>query len=358
MPVIAVINRKGGSGKSTIAAHLAAWLAHQGTAVMLGDIDRQQSARTWLRRRDPTLPLIMPWVIDKKNILKAPAGVTHVVLDTPGGLHGFELARVVMSTDVVIMPVCSSVFDRESAAACIAELMSLPKVVSGRCKIAIIGMRLDMRTNASETLARWALGLNVPFLGVLRETQLYVRCLEDGQTLFDMPASLAPIARTDLSQWETILKWLQPVVRVTNTPREVPADRPAASATTSLRSHLLRPSFTASRPPLRVVDRPIDRLNASRAANLAQTQDSLATGERLPAMSSARAAGITQAPFPRTDANPTQASSGALNLERNTRTNSVRPASDATGNIQAIPQFLLRRDGTANSEPSPVRVLP
>ncbi len=90
MPVIAVVNRKGGSGKSTLAAHLAAWCAHQGHAVMLGDVDRQQSTRSWLRKRNETLPAIAPWTVDQ-NILRVPAGITHVILDTPGGLHGFEL---------------------------------------------------------------------------------------------------------------------------------------------------------------------------------------------------------------------------------------------------------------------------
>ena len=117
MPVIAVINRKGGSGKSTLATHLSAWLARQGKAVMLGDVDRQQCARAWLKRRDANLPAIAAWAIDQRNILKVPAGVTHVVLDTPGGMQGFELAKVVMSTDAIIMPVCSSLFDRESASA-------------------------------------------------------------------------------------------------------------------------------------------------------------------------------------------------------------------------------------------------
>ena len=60
MPVVAVVNRKGGSGKSTFAAHVAAWCARQGHAVMLGDVDRQQSSRGWLRRRDPGLPNIAP----------------------------------------------------------------------------------------------------------------------------------------------------------------------------------------------------------------------------------------------------------------------------------------------------------
>ena len=45
MPVIVVANPKGGVGKSTLATNLAGWLARQGRAVMLGDVDRQQSAR-------------------------------------------------------------------------------------------------------------------------------------------------------------------------------------------------------------------------------------------------------------------------------------------------------------------------
>lgn len=206
MPVIAVVNRKGGSGKSTLAAHLAAWCAHQGNSVMLGDVDRQQSTRSWLRKRSEALPAIAPWTVDQ-NILRVPIGVTHVVLDTPGGLHGFDLARMVMFADIILMPVCGSAFDRESAADCHAELMALPRVATGRCKVACIGMRLDPRTRTPQVLKEWATQLGMPFLGVLRETQTYVQCLERGMTLFDLPPERVA---TDLAQWRTILNWLEP----------------------------------------------------------------------------------------------------------------------------------------------------
>ncbi|MES2414934.1 MAG: ParA family protein [Pseudomonadota bacterium] len=206
MPVIAVVNRKGGSGKSTLAAHIAAWCSRHGSSVMLGDVDRQQSARTWLKRRDPSLPVIAPWAVDQKNMLRVPTGITHVVLDTPGGMHGFELARVVMFADAIVMPVCNSMFDRESAAACHAELMAMPRVASGRCKLVTIGMRIDSRTNATQTLKDWSENLGVPFLGALRETQLYVKSLERGLTIFDLPKQ---VAATDLQQWEPILSWLE-----------------------------------------------------------------------------------------------------------------------------------------------------
>ncbi|HEY0824443.1 MAG TPA: ParA family protein [Ramlibacter sp.] len=209
MPVIAVVNRKGGSGKSTFAAHVAAWCAREGLAVMLGDIDRQQSSRGWLRRRDPSLPAIAPWVIDQKNVLRVPSGITHVVLDTPGGMHGFELSRVVMFADAIVIPVCPSVFDRESAAQCIAELQTLPRVAKGQCRVATVGMRVDGRTNAAEVLRAWADEHRMPMVGVLRETQNYVKSLERGLTLFDVKKDTVAI---DLAQWRPILDWLRPVV--------------------------------------------------------------------------------------------------------------------------------------------------
>lgn len=225
MPVIAVVNRKGGSGKSTVSAHLAAWLAHQGCAVMLGDVDRQQSTRAWLRRRNAALPTIAPWTVDQ-NVLRVPTGITHVVLDTPGGMHGFELARMVMFADAILMPVCNSAFDREAAAACHAELMALPRVASGRCKLASIGMRIDARTHAAQVLGDWATGLNLPFLGSLRETQLYVQCLERGMTIFDLPGQKTAI---DVTQWQPILDWLRPIMHPASAiqpPAETPPDTP------------------------------------------------------------------------------------------------------------------------------------
>ncbi|MDF5733304.1 MAG: ParA family protein, partial [Rhizonema sp. PD38] len=41
MPSIAVINQKGGAGKSTIAVHLARWLQKQNKSVLLVDADAQ-----------------------------------------------------------------------------------------------------------------------------------------------------------------------------------------------------------------------------------------------------------------------------------------------------------------------------
>ena len=214
MPVVAIINRKGGSGKSTLATHLAGYCANAGASVMLGDVDRQLSTQTWLRQRK-TRQLgrakeIMGWSIDPKSFVRPHAGIQHVIVDTPGGLRGFDLARVVMYADAILIPVCNSIFDRESAAECLAELRTLPRVASGRCKLATVGMRLDARTKSAEVLRAWAASLSVPFIAVLRESQAYVRCIEKGLSVFDLPATQV---EADLAQWEPILEWLQPILQ-------------------------------------------------------------------------------------------------------------------------------------------------
>ena len=233
MPVVAVINRKGGSGKSTLATHLAGYCANAGAAVILGDVDRQLSTQTWLRQRK-TQQLgqgkeIRGWSIDPRSFVRPPAGIEHVIVDTPGGLRGFDLARVVMYADAILIPVCNSIFDRESAAECLAELRALPRVATGRCKLAAVGMRLDARTKSAEVLRAWATNLSVPFIAVLRESQAYVRCIEKGLSVFDLPAAQV---QTDLAQWDPILDWLQPIMQPTQCAADEMRRTPARMHTT------------------------------------------------------------------------------------------------------------------------------
>src|ERR1700712_3514027 len=103
MPVIVVANPKGGVGKSTLSSNIAGFLAQQGHSVLLGDIDRQQSSKLWLQLRPGNVPVIQPWEVDEQFIAKPPKGVTHVVLDTPAGLHGKQLDAVMKIADKVII---------------------------------------------------------------------------------------------------------------------------------------------------------------------------------------------------------------------------------------------------------------
>ena len=192
MSVIAVVNRKGGSGKSTLATHIAAYCALRGAAVAIADIDRQQSTRAWLRQRKAQLAgesmRLTAWNVDPRSFVRPPVGIDHVVIDTPGGLTGLDLARVVMYADALVVPIGASIFDRESAAACLAELRTLPRVASGRCRVGAIGMRVEAHSDAAEALLGWSHEQKLQILAVLPQSSAYVRCIDKGLTLFDLPA--------------------------------------------------------------------------------------------------------------------------------------------------------------------------
>ena len=205
MPTIALVSRKGGCGKSTLATHIAAYFAREGMTITLGDLDHQQSMRVWLKRRPSAAPAIAGWVGETHGSVRPPIGTTHLVLDTPGGLHGLALAKVAMVADAILIPVSGSVFDREAASDCWAELRLHPRVVSGRCQVAAVGMRLDRRTQAEEIASDWAASIGLNWLCSLRSSQIYVRAVDNGLSIFDMPASVTEI---DREQWKPLLKWL------------------------------------------------------------------------------------------------------------------------------------------------------
>ncbi len=211
MPVIVILNRKGGSGKSTLATHLAAYAANNRIPVMLGDIDKQQSSRTWLALRQKTTQATMPaiphWTSGEGRLPTVPSGAGLLILDTPGGLQGLELAKVVMLADVILIPVCNALFDRSSAADCIDELRRLPKVAAGKCKLGVVGMRIDSQTGGASEIANWAKALQIEYITHLRQSRLYVTCIEQGLTIFDAPP---PMVNFDLMQWRPILAWLNP----------------------------------------------------------------------------------------------------------------------------------------------------
>ncbi len=212
MPVIAVVNRKGGSGKSTLATHVAVWLSHRGEKVMLGDVDRQRSTVPWLRRRAAQQVAGEPvqgWVADPRNILRPPVGVRHVVLDTPGGLHGSDLGRVAVYADILLLPLGDSLFDRESAAGCLEELRAHPRVASGRVQVGVVGMRLEWTGFAEGQLRAWAGALSVPVVATVRDSRAFVSAAERGLTVLDLPAEQAPAERADLNR---LFDWIDTAI--------------------------------------------------------------------------------------------------------------------------------------------------
>ena len=206
MKAFLVANPKGGSGKSTLATNLAGYFASRGREVMLGDIDRQQSSREWLAARPFALPTIDTWEIGPDDIARPPKGTSHVVLDTPAGLHGKMLDRVLKLSSRVIVPVQPSMFDMLATRRFLEALLAEKAVRKGKADVAVIGMRVDARTRAAGELERFFATFELPVLAYLRNTQIYVQAAAAGLTLFDLPPSRA---ERDIEQWQAIIAWAE-----------------------------------------------------------------------------------------------------------------------------------------------------
>jgi chromosome partitioning protein len=203
MPVVVVANPKGGVGKSTLATNIAGYFASKGRTVMLGDADRQQSSRLWLGLRPAAARSITGWAIGEDKLAKPPKGTTHVVLDTPAGLHGKELKQVVEIADKVVVPLQPSIFDIFATRHFLDELAALRKAT--RKQVGIVGMRVDPRTISADKLHEFVATLDLPVIGHLRSTQNYIHLAARGLTLFDVAPGRV---ERDLEQWQDICRWL------------------------------------------------------------------------------------------------------------------------------------------------------
>jgi chromosome partitioning protein len=204
--VTVVMNPKGGVGKSTIATNLAGYFANQGKAVMLGDVDKQQSAREWLKLRPAQGAPIKSWDIEAGKPAKLPKGTSHAVIDTPAGLSNKLLDTVIKSANRVIVPLQASMLDILATRSFLEALADDKAVRQSDALVGVVGMRVDTRTRSFDELQRFLEGLGLPVLGNLRNTQNYVHLAARGLTLFDLnPNRVAQ----DLEQWQPILKWLE-----------------------------------------------------------------------------------------------------------------------------------------------------
>jgi chromosome partitioning protein len=198
MKSILIANPKGGSGKSTLATNLAGYFASKGKKVLLTDLDRQQSTASWLARRPSDAPHI--YANNKQS-----EQIDWLITDTPAGLRDEKLSDAVKAADCVIVPVQPSAFDIGATSDFLAVLAAEKSIRKNKTFVALVGMRVNLRTNSAAKLAAFMQEADLPILAYLRNTQIYVTAAEQGLSIFDMRAS--QVAQEKM-QWKQLLQWV------------------------------------------------------------------------------------------------------------------------------------------------------
>jgi chromosome partitioning protein len=114
--IVALLNQKGGVGKTTLALHLAGAWARQGRRVTVIDADPQGSALDWSEQRakegSPRLFGVLGLARDTlhREAPEIARGVDHVVIDGPPRIAGL-MRSALLAADLVLVPAQPSPFD-------------------------------------------------------------------------------------------------------------------------------------------------------------------------------------------------------------------------------------------------------
>jgi chromosome partitioning protein len=187
MPIISVLNPKGGSGKTTLSTNLARAFHDRGNKVLLVDSDPQGSASDWHAARDDNpLPFI---AYGKPDNLKALPGIAApydmVFIDGAAKLESMIAAAVKIS-DAVLIPVQPSPYDIWAAADLVDLIKARQEVTDGKPKAAFIVSRAVRNTRLAGEVSAALAEYDLPvFTSLTVQRQTYPRTAADGLTIFD-----------------------------------------------------------------------------------------------------------------------------------------------------------------------------
>jgi chromosome partitioning protein len=209
---VVVLNPKGGCGKTTLVTNLAAIYACRGPVPAVMDCDPQGSTMRWIEKRSADCPPIHGIAAYKNSMqatrswqLRVPVETTTLIVDSPAGLTHDGLREVTRDASSILVPVLPSSIDIHAASRCIADLLLVAKIDRRDRKLAVIANRTRQNTRSFEKLMRFLDSLEIPIIGVLRDSQNFLHAVENGTGVYELPRHRV---HREIEELEKIVTWL------------------------------------------------------------------------------------------------------------------------------------------------------
>lgn len=201
---MAVVALKGGSGKTTVATHLALAAHRRGAAVLVADVDPQHSAHDLLDARAEPGPACVKTSGPKLLAAQFAAGGLNkdlLVIDTAAGAVE-DLGEAIVLADLVVMVVRPTLLDIAGLARTLSIVRKLGKpstVAVNQAPVAREGSEAPVVRRALRALEY----MQAPVApAILRARTIYQVALERGRSVEEMTDKAA--AREVAALWEFV----------------------------------------------------------------------------------------------------------------------------------------------------------
>ncbi|MFG1379446.1 ParA family partition ATPase [Xanthobacter autotrophicus] len=213
--IVALLNQKGGVGKTTLALHLAGQWARQGHRITLIDADPQGSSLDWSQQRSREgLPRLFGVVGLARDTLHREApelarDADHIVIDGPPRVAGL-MRSALLAADLVLIPVQPSPFDGWASAEMLALIREariyrpeiLVRFVLNRCGARTVLARETARTLADHDppVLASTIGQRIAFAAAAQSGRLVFERDDAGPATREIAALSAEINGLDLGR--------------------------------------------------------------------------------------------------------------------------------------------------------------
>jgi len=194
--VTAVINQKGGAGKTTLAMNLAAGLARRAQTVVI-DLDPQGSSRQWASLGSAPFPATVKQIAgkwDARTLHQSYRAYRHMVLDCPPSIDSHASLQALRACDVALIPVLPSPVDLWASLRLPQEIEEARKANSS-LKAYLVLNQLEPKSALSAAMHEALAEFGVPVLrATIRRRAAYRGAALEGVSVYQMGSRGAPAA--------------------------------------------------------------------------------------------------------------------------------------------------------------------